>query len=160
MNYVSPFPCYQSVWNSLCILGCSFNLWLLLKSKLLRKDQILPFGFEINLACILGNFSVENHLNLFFRCPFATSIFSSSPLPLNRDRKLSIKDPNGIIRQHPFYSIGIYCIWNESNFENHNNGYNATKVIQSLSKRKWFLIRPSQPRSFKTMLKKTHGFKS
>ncbi|KAK1360680.1 hypothetical protein POM88_045154 [Heracleum sosnowskyi] len=129
-NSAVPPPWVPMVWHSLSIQKCAFFMWLMLKKRLLTKDKMIRFGFNVNPRCTLCYCQDETVQHLFVECPYSYLVLKSSPIPLNinwADWEIGNFIQGQVINLHKrlawlFISVAIYSIWKERNNRLHNNG--------------------------------------
>lgn len=81
----TPPPWLQVVWHPLCIPKCAFFCWLAFKNRLLTKDTMLMFGFNVDNTCLLCQSGLEIVDHIFSSCPVAYLILKSSPVTLTHN---------------------------------------------------------------------------
>lgn len=124
-------PLWQpAIWHSFAIPKCSLFMWLALKKRLLTKDKMLQFGFNVNPTCILCHSCVENAEHIFSDCPFTYLILKSSPVPISllwTDLQMGIFTVGYVsnLKKHLawlYISVTIYSVWWERNTRIHQSG--------------------------------------
>ncbi|XP_022030835.1 uncharacterized protein LOC110931762 [Helianthus annuus] len=70
------------VWFSQCIPRHAFNMWLVMRGKLLTQDKILQCDLSRRksmnmMCCVLCYANVDSHEHLFFECGFSSQVWSS-----------------------------------------------------------------------------------
>lgn len=119
------------VWHKWAVPRFSFNLWLVLRQRLLTKDRMARFGIGLNPYCTFCQ-NLETHEHLFAECSYVKSIWQECPVSMN------LSWPNlvsGTIvgsnldsaRRHfsyLFVAVTCYMVWTERNNRIHSNGLN------------------------------------
>ena len=70
----------KGVWFAQCIPRHAFNLWLIMRGKLLTQDRILqwPPARRKNMnmmCCSLCTADFDSHSHLFFECPYSSQVW-------------------------------------------------------------------------------------
>nr|XP_043625579.1 uncharacterized protein LOC122597004 [Erigeron canadensis] len=73
-------PWYKLIWNAQCIPRHAFNMWLIMRNKLLTQDVILswvpPRRKTMDMMCCsLCTADFDSHSHLFFECSFSTQVW-------------------------------------------------------------------------------------
>lgn len=127
-------PWLKAIWHPFSIPKCSFFLWLALRNRLLTKDRMISFGFNVSPTCVLCRSANESAEHLFSSCPMAFMVIRSSPVPLdlNWTNWLAgnfFRDSPSSFQQHLGYlyiSAMIHVIWFERNRRMHEGRRSQT----------------------------------
>lgn len=123
-------PWIDLVWNKFSVSRFSFNLWLILKRRLLTKDRMIRFGLHVDPTCTFCN-GTESHEHIFMDCNYVSYIFKECPVALNPTwanlHNGSIARDNVDSTRKNFVSLFVatsyYMIWAERNKLIHNRGH-------------------------------------
>lgn len=94
-----------AVWHSYCIPKCTLFVCLAFKNRLLTKDRMISFGFDVNSTCVLCYSSVETSQHTYVDCPFTYMVLKSCHVSL----ALSWSD----------WQVGRFTQARESSLRNH-----------------------------------------
>ena len=137
---VAPPLWLKDVWHKFSIKNCSRFLWLALRNRLLTKDRMIVFGFNISENYILYNASRETTEHMCCNCPFSRHILRHGPFPFSlswsdwihgnffQNRESNFFAHLGYL----FFSIVVYNIWKERNKRIHNSVpfYSSMQVLE------------------------------
>lgn len=124
-----PVPWVNLVWFKEEIPRCSFITWLSVLQRLPTRDRLSSWGMNIPTQCMLCTLEEETHDHLFFRCSYASSVWSHFCVGrLLSSPPGSILECAAVLRDHQFRSspragpvlklilqVAIYCLWRERN---------------------------------------------
>lgn len=129
----------SAVWNPFTIPKCGFFLWLALKNRLLTKEKMIQFGFNVNPICVLCHSSMESAEHIFTDCPYTNSVLKGGSLPITltwSEWQMGIFTLGRVtnLEKHLawlYISVVIYSIWRERNTRIHQSGKsnNADQMI-------------------------------
>lgn len=118
-----------AIYHTLAIKNCSLYLWLALRGRLLTKDRMRSFGFNVDMRCVLCHSSEETADHLFADCPYTFLLIRACPVSLSHAWS-DWQNGNFFSRQHQnwlkqlgylFISVMTYNVWRERNNRIHSN---------------------------------------
>ncbi|XP_018473666.2 uncharacterized protein LOC108844879 [Raphanus sativus] len=142
---VEPVSWVNLVWFKEEIPRCSFFTWLSVLQRLPTRDRLASWGMNVPTHCMLCSSAEEIHAHLFFRCSYASSVWShfcvgrflSAPPD-------SIIECSTVLRDHLFSSVPragpvlklilqvvIYCLWRERNAHIFTATFSPASVLAS-----------------------------
>lgn len=116
-----------------------FFLWLALKNRLLTKEKMIQFGFNVNPTCVLCYSSMETAEHIFSDCPYTRLVLRGGSLPIAltwSEWQMGIFTAGRVtnLEKHLawlYISVVIYSIWRERNTRIHRSG-KTNKVDQMI----------------------------
>ncbi|XP_074363955.1 uncharacterized protein LOC141704648 [Apium graveolens] len=117
------------VWHKLAVPKFSINLWLILRHRLLTRDRMARFGFNVNPICLFCN-NMETHEHLFFNCFYISQILKECPVIITSSWQEilngNLVNPSLDKMRRDFASLFVattfYFVWAERNARCHENG--------------------------------------
>ncbi|XP_074360336.1 uncharacterized protein LOC141700491 [Apium graveolens] len=117
------------VWHKYAVPKFSINLWLIMRQRLLTRDRMVRFGFNVNPDCFLCN-DRETHEHLFINCAYVQQILKECPIPISLSWQAfqngNITQGNVDAIRKNFASLYVattfHFVWAERNKRNHASG--------------------------------------
>ncbi|KAF8104769.1 hypothetical protein N665_0168s0012 [Sinapis alba] len=116
------------VWFKEEIPRCSFITWLAFLRRLPTRDRLSSWGMNVPEICVLCSATQESHDHLFFRCPYAASVWSHFCVSTLSAPPYDLPSCSAILEQNEFTSstgastilklllqVIIYVLWRERN---------------------------------------------
>ncbi|KAG7587049.1 Reverse transcriptase domain [Arabidopsis thaliana x Arabidopsis arenosa] len=131
---------HDSVWFKGRIPKHAFIAWLISRNRLLTRDRLIRWRFNVPPTCLLCNQLDESRQHLFFDCSYAAEVWSYfcdkahvSPPHLFADGVRWIKNPcrdknTALILRLAFHA-SMYYIWKERNSRLHNSSSKPASVL-------------------------------
>ncbi|XP_074360314.1 uncharacterized protein LOC141700436 [Apium graveolens] len=137
----APPPWLPAVWHRVSIPKCSFTMWLAMQNRLLTKDIMIHFGFNVSPTCVLCYSNVES--NRHMDCPYSYLILKGCPFNINIDWDAwqvgnFIDGRVSVFTKHLvwlYIDVAVYSIWRERNQRIHHSGSGNVDTTVGLVKR-------------------------